>query len=358
MGQDGEMAIQREREAHEDAITTVSKVKSTIKRELREQQLANEDAVKDMKHCYVKNLSKLRDTFEANHKTLEAGYDEQVRQLKIDLELRRKVEIHEIEERKNQHINDLLFNHQEAFDEIKAYYNDITHDNLQLIRALKDEIAEMRDREKANQKKMHQLTLENKQLTEPLKKKEQKREELQEQLKSFNKDKMALKNLSAHRVQLEERIKDAKQEYRSTEDRFRKVEKDRDDLYKRFQRGVREIQRKAELSKNVVLEKKLEVLTDQFNEKQAQLAEVLQAAKLDPGVVANVTKKLEQVISSKNQQVRELQYQVQRATKAYNDTIRIYESRLPALGIPEEEIGFEAISTATSLMPSRLVTKA
>lgn len=44
----------------------------------------------------------------------------QVEELKVDLELRRKVEIHEIEERKNQHINELLFNHQEAFDEIKA----------------------------------------------------------------------------------------------------------------------------------------------------------------------------------------------------------------------------------------------
>merc|ERR1719327_2190511 len=356
--QEGEMSIQYECEEHGNRVVDMSKEKEQIKKDLKERQLANEDDVKMLRQGFAKNLGKLRETFEANHKQLERQYEEQVATLKVDLELRRKVEIHEIEERKNQHINDLLMNHQEAFDQIKSYYNDITHDNLQLIRSLKDEIAEMRAREKANRKKMHQLTIENKQLTEPLKKKEQKREELQEQLKSFNKDKMALKNLSAHRVQLEERIKDAKQEYRSTEDRFRKVEKDRDDLYKRFQRGVREIQRKAELSKNVVLEKKLEVLTDQFNEKQAQLAEVLQAAKLDPGVVANVTKKLEQVISSKNQQVRELQYQVQRATKAYNDPIRIYESRLPALGIPEEEIGFEAISTATSLMPSRLVTKA
>merc|ERR1719487_2121512 len=176
---------------------------------------------------FNKSLFKLRENFEVNHQQLEHQYMNQVEDLRVDLELRQKVEIHEIEERKNQHINELLLNHQEAFDHIKAYYNDITHDNLQLIRALKDEIAEMRDREKANQKKMHQLTLENKQLTEPLKKKEQKREELQEQLKSFNKDKMALKNLSAHRVQLEERIKDAKQEYRATEDRFRKVEKDR-----------------------------------------------------------------------------------------------------------------------------------
>merc|ERR1719428_2166249 len=304
---------------------------------------------------FNKSLLKLRENFEANHQQLEQQYEDQVQQLKIDLELRRKVEIHEIEERKNQHINGLLFNHQEAFDEIKAYYNDITHDNLQLIRALKEEIQEMRNREKANQKKMAQLTHENQQLTEPLKLKEKQREELQEQLKSYVKDKMALKNLAAHRVQLEQRITEAKQEYRATEDKFRKVEKERDDLYKRFQRGVREIQRKAELSKNVVLEKKLEMLTNQFNEKQAQLSEVLQAAKLDPSVVAGLMKKLEQVLGAKNRQIKDLQYQVQQTTKAYNDTIRVFESRLPELGIPQEEIGFEVITTATSSMPAGLV---
>merc|ERR1719472_610266 len=152
---------------------------------------------------FDKNLGRMRENFERIHKGLEQQYEEQVEQLKIDLELRRKVEVHEIEERKNQHINDLLFNHQEAFDQIKSYYNDITHDNLQLIRSLKEEIAEMRAKEKANQKKMHQLTIENRQLTEPLAQKEKLRAELQEQLKYCAKDKMALKNLRARRGQLE-----------------------------------------------------------------------------------------------------------------------------------------------------------
>merc|ERR1712014_548042 len=98
------------------------------------------------------------------------------------------------------------------------------------------------------------------------------------------KDKMALKNLKAHNKQLEERISEAKQEYRGTEEKFRKIEKERDDPYRRFQKAVREIQRRAELGKNAVLEKKLEVLQGQFDEKQAQLTEVLAAAKLDPSV--------------------------------------------------------------------------
>jgi len=295
--------------------------------------------------------------FERKHEELRQQYEDQVEQLKVDLELRRKVEIHEIEERKNQHINELLFNHQEAFDEIKAYYNDITHDNLQLIKSLKDEITEKKLNEKSNQKKMADLTHENKELSEPLAKKLEEKHELEDKLKSYTKDKMALKNLRAHHRQLDERIVEAKQEYRTTEDRFRKLEKERDDIYRRFQKAVRDIQRKAELGKNAVLEKKLETLTAQFDEKQAQLTEVLTAAKLDPSIVANVTKKLEQVLGDKNKQIKDLQYAVHQATKAYNDTILVYESKLPALGIDPEEIGFEKIQTATSLMPARLVAK-
>jgi growth arrest-specific protein 8 len=60
-----------------------------------------------------------------------------VLQLEDDLELRRKVDIHEIEERKNQHINDLMRNHEKAFRQMKNYYNDITNDNLKLIKSLK-----------------------------------------------------------------------------------------------------------------------------------------------------------------------------------------------------------------------------
>ena len=48
-----------------------------------------------------------------------------------------QVEIHEIEERKNLHVNDLMRSHEAAFHEIKKYYNDITRDNLKLIRLLK-----------------------------------------------------------------------------------------------------------------------------------------------------------------------------------------------------------------------------
>merc|ERR1712135_147386 len=237
-------------------------------------------------------------------------------------------------ERKNQHINELLSNHQEAFDEIKAYYNEITHDNLQLIRSLKDEIHAMREREKKNQKTMDRLTEENKELNGPLADKLVEQRDLEFKLRSYAKDKLALKNLRFHHKHLEERSTEAKTEYRATEERYRKVEKERDDLFRRYQKALQEIQRKA------VLEKNIEHLTMQYDEKQTQLHEVLATAKLDPSVVSDVTKKLEQVLSAKNRQIKDLQYQVHQSTKAFNDTILVYEVKLPSLGIEPEEIGF------------------
>ena len=70
-------------------------------------------------------------------------YDGQLAQLRKELDLRMKVEVHEIEERKNQHINDLMKAHEDAFKEMKEYYNDITRENLELIRTHRVRLTEI-----------------------------------------------------------------------------------------------------------------------------------------------------------------------------------------------------------------------
>ena len=64
--------------------------------------------------------------------------------LRDELELRRKTEILEIEERKNFQISTLMRNHEKAFSDIKNYYNDITLNNLALINNLKDQVMVVR----------------------------------------------------------------------------------------------------------------------------------------------------------------------------------------------------------------------
>ena len=55
-----------------------------------------------------------------------------------------------------------------AFADMKGYYNDITHNNLDLIKSLKDDVASMKRKEAANEKLMYEIAQENKRLAEPL----------------------------------------------------------------------------------------------------------------------------------------------------------------------------------------------
>ena len=47
-----------------------------------------------------------------------------------------------------------LIKDEKAFAEIKNYYNDITHNNLDLIKSLKEEVADVRRREIQDEKAM------------------------------------------------------------------------------------------------------------------------------------------------------------------------------------------------------------
>ena len=79
----------------------------------------------------------MRLEFERKAHELNLKYEKKMKAIKEELDLRRKNEVHEIEERKNGQINALMKNHEKAFAEIKTYYNDITLNNLALINSLK-----------------------------------------------------------------------------------------------------------------------------------------------------------------------------------------------------------------------------
>ena len=139
--------------------------------------------------------------------------------LREEMELRRKTEIHEIEERKNQQINDLLRNHEKAFSDIKNYYNDITLNNLNLINTLKvrsetqsslslqrflpfqNEIEKKKQEEERLEKRMTELENENRKMREPLEAAQKEMEELRRRAENYEKDKalLAVTNVFAPR---------------------------------------------------------------------------------------------------------------------------------------------------------------
>ena len=74
-----------------------------------------------------------------------------------DLNKSREDEIRGIERRKTKHIAALVAAHEKAFADIKMYYNEITHSNLDLIKTLKEEVEGLRAQEALHERNMFSI---------------------------------------------------------------------------------------------------------------------------------------------------------------------------------------------------------
>mmetsp|Transcript_15425 Transcript_15425/g.26679 ORF Transcript_15425/g.26679 Transcript_15425/m.26679 type:complete len:473 (-) Transcript_15425:18-1436(-) len=354
---DGELALKLQQDEFRKREGELGKDKRSLKHVQKEQELANQDVIRQLKLEHAKEITKLRQEFELQARELQQKYEKKMKMLRDDLELRRKQEIHEIEERKNSHINELMKKHERAFAEIKNYYNDITHNNLDLIKTLKEDVAEMKKREAQNEKLMYEIAQENKRLSEPLTKALKEVEALRQALASYEKDKMSLAQTKARLVASEKQGKNLEWEMEVLQQRFTKVQSERDELYERFEASIYEVVQKSGL-KGALLERRLEALSEQMEMKDAQLAEVLTAANLDPSTLQAINSHLDEVLANKNTVIRALQYDVAKVSKAHNDLIRVYEAKLSEFGIPVEELGFRPLVTNTTSGPAGLVVGA
>jgi chromosome segregation ATPase len=146
-----------------------------------------------------------------------------------------KVEIHEIEERKNQHINELMINHENAFTEMKVYYNDITRENIELIKVHKDKLKEIKGTIQANDYIVADLCKKEKELKKPLNIAQQQRDNLRKSTMTFDKDKMALTNAKGCLKDFTKSLDEIRQNKKKLDDDFKRVEKEKEDMYKRFE---------------------------------------------------------------------------------------------------------------------------
>ncbi|XP_046934961.1 dynein regulatory complex subunit 4 isoform X2 [Lynx rufus] len=268
-----------------------------------------------------------------------------MKMLRDELDLRRKTEIHEVEERKNGQINMLMQRHEEAFTDIKNYYNDITLNNLALINSLKEQLEDMRKKEGHLEREMMEVSAQNKRLTDPLQKARDDVTEMQKKLGNYERDRQTLVRTKARLKVAEKELKDLQWEHEVLEQRFLKVQQERDELYRKFTAAILEVQQKVGF-KNLVLERKLQALSAAVEKKEVQINEVLAASNLDPAALTLVSRKLENVLESKNNTIKDLQYELARVCKAHGDLLRTYEAKLLAFGIPLDNVGFKPLETA------------
>lgn len=352
---DGEEAKVKENKYYEDRMKEMKKRKQDLKKDLVDEEKKYIEKTEIIEQDHKKKEIYTVEDQDSQLTDMERNYESKLTKMKEELELKLRVEIHELEERKNLHINELMKNHEEAFAELKNYYNEITRDNLKLIKEHKNEIKRINEESEKNKKKIFELRNDNNQLKDPLKRDGLERDKLKSLLRQFEKHKMSRENYKSKLITIREKVIKLEKEFAELSEKYDRVVGDKKDLKNKFDKLTGEVKKHAEIH-NVVLSRKLETEIEQLEQKEAQLHQLMQNSALEPKLVEEIKNKVKESIESKNQALKNLKYSIHHATKAYNDAIRVYEAKLVQFGIPAEELGFQPLQTITSTMPAGLVS--
>lgn len=157
---------------------------------------------------------------------------------------------------------------------MKDYYNDITRENLELIRMYKDKLIDIKAQIDFNRVKVEHLKQKREELTRPLEAANTKRNTLKKQLSNFDKDVMALRNAKGTLQVLKNKEKDLKQKREELEIKFIQVEKEKKDMYDKFELAIDQLRSRANY-KNQVLDEVLAVRQAELEKKEVQLRELV-----------------------------------------------------------------------------------
>lgn len=86
---------------------------------------------------------------------------------------------------------------------------------------------------------------------------------------------------------------------------FEYLQREKQELYEKFHELVYELHKKTGL-RNLILEKKVETILEANETKDAQINQILAAARIDPAELNQIRHSLEEVENSKNFAIREI----------------------------------------------------
>lgn len=334
-----ELALKLKQDEHRGRQAELKTDRRALRVELKEKELAHEEFLKSLKQKMDRNITNLRQEFERKSSEIQRDYEEKMGKARLRLEDRRKVETTAIEQKKNEHIQSLMEMHKKAFSEIKNYYNDITHNNLDLIKSLKEEVAEMRLKESHDEKQMEHISQENKRMSEPFKKARKDVEHLRSELERYREEKEELRQTKAQLLVVEDEYRKLRWENEVAGLRFAEIKAQRDSVKEKFASAVFETQQKSGF-RNMLLEKKLSSVNKSLEAKEAQLNEVLARAGMESNAAASMKGKVDDLLKSKNQEVLDLQVEIERVTVAQQQLNEAVKTKLGEYGVPIQELGF------------------
>lgn len=341
---EAEMAVKMAQDDNRENQSDIKEDRRSLTFALKEIEFTHEEFIRGLKREQDQKITTLRHEFERRANEVQKAYEAHMKRTRDGLDRRRRDEIKQIEDRKHLMIDQLMNDHHKAFSDIKNYYNDITHNNLDLIKSLKEEVKDLELEERKDQIRLHEKMAENKKLSAPLKKMQDDVIRLRAELDDYNVEKAEMRKTKASLVVVEGSQSGVSWEYETLLQRIADAKRERDELRDNLRVSIFEVKQKSSF-KGLLLEKKLAALQRVQEEREAQLNEVLSRANLEPTVLGQIKGHVDDVLQRKNTEARKYQSEIARL-QALQEQLNAYTKvKFAQYGLAVAELGYEQVNT-------------
>ncbi|RYG66800.1 hypothetical protein EON64_08930 [archaeon] len=345
---EAEKALKMAQDDDREAEMNFKEDKRVLMITLKETEFTHDEYIRGLKREQDVKITSLRHEFERRGQEVQKLFDARMKKTREVLDKRRKEEIKAIEDRKHAMIEKLMLEHSKAFANIKNYYNDITHNNLDLIKSLKEEVKDLEAEDRKDQMRLYEKKNEYKKLSAPLKRMQEDVVQLRGELEEYKGEKGEMKHVKAALAVVEHSQSDVSWEFETLLQRLEDLRKEKEELEFFLKSSIFEVKQKSAF-RGMLLEKKLVALQRVQEEREAQLNEVLSRANLEPTVLGQVKGHVEDILQRKNNSIRRLQNEVVRLTNQIAELQEYVKLKLQEFGLRMDELGFVPVKMNAQL---------
>ena len=281
---------------------------------------------------------RMRETYERRSNHLRLHYHKQLKNARERQEELKKKCTNTLELKKNNEIQTLLTQQKKLLDDMKKYYTDITHANLELIKNLKEEVGDMKKKEASCTQEMRRIARENDKLAAPLEDNERCIGRLEQQLVEFRTDRLAVEKLRVEDAGLTKESEKVKWEVEVLTQKMAIVKGERDAVRGQMQAAQLSLAQVNDFS-TLVMGKQVGILRAEVEKAEAGLSEVLRSSGVE-GVGGVAGRGLEAILLEKNAVIMGLEDEVKEWKGRFKKMMVEYDEEMRRYGIPFEELGF------------------
>lgn len=316
---------------------------------LKEIEFTHDEHIRSLKREQDQKVTFLRHEFERRAAEVQRMFDARMKKTRETLDKRRKEEITSIEAKKQAMIALLMNEHQKTFNDIKNYYSDITHNNLDTIKSLKEEVKEAEIRERKEQIELHEKKIEHQHLSLPLKEKQKEVIKLRADVKQYSEEKAEMRKVKAALNLIEGSQMNVSWEYETLLQRLEDLKREKIELEMHLRASIFEVKQKSAF-RGMLLEKKLLALQRVQEEREAQLNEVITRANLEPTVLNQVKGHVDDILMRKNAEARTMQAEVARLQALHESLFTFVNQKLAEYGLTMTELGYEPVKPSPKFL--------